>query len=166
MMNRGYLKKSSRRMRTTPKRGYVCKHCGSPDHYSFACFSQKKKPIPVESKKHKESRMKTRRAWFRAPENKPDEQGRWPCYLRIADDCPKFVTSGTIDLEHVRPKGSHPKLRHQILNIKAACQPCNKLKRSWSIEVLAETYPHIAEMIATPEWIAFDKQLTELEESL
>lgn len=163
MMNRGYLKKSSRRMRTTPKRGYVCKFCGGNDHYSMTCF-KRPQTIPVESEKHKQQRTTTRKAWFRT--NKPDSQGRWACYLRIADNCPKFVTSGTIDLEHVKPKGKHQKLRYQVLNIKAACQPCNKLKASWELETLAETYPQIAEMIATPEWQAYDKQLIELENSL
>lgn len=161
MISRGKLVKAKKRMQ--PKRGYVCKFCGGNDHYAMGCFKRPNKPIPVESATHLAQRRRTRRAWFAA--NPPDENGQWTCYLQIAPDCPKKVDKDTIDLEHVKSKGGHPKLRYKILNIKAACQPCNKLKRSWSVEVLAETYPQVAAMIATPEWQEYNSQLIALEAS-
>lgn len=164
MISRGKLKGQKRRMSPHPKRGYACQWCGSNDHYSFTCFQRPKKPIAVESASANTKRTKTRRAWFRA--NRPDNTGHWDCYLQIAPDCLRQVNTTTIDLEHVRSKARHPKLKYEPINIKPACQPCNKLKRSWSLEDLAETYPHIAKMIATPEWIAYENQLTELESRL
>jgi hypothetical protein len=161
VINRGKISGQKRRMNPTPRRGYRCKWCGSNEHYAWTCFKRPQTPIAPESATHNAKRMKTRRAWFKA--NRPDEDGHWECYLQIADNCQRLVTTETIDLEHVRPKGTHPKLRYEILNIKPACQPCNKLKRSWSLKVLAETYPRIAAMIATPEWIRYEQKLDKLE---
>jgi hypothetical protein len=162
MINRGKMSGQKRRMNPTPRRGYICKHCEAKgDHHAWTCFKRPQTPIAPESATHKNKRLTTRQKWFRA--NRPDADGRWECYLQIAPDCPKLVTTETIDLEHVRPKGSHPILRYVIQNIKPACQPCNKLKRSWSLAVLAETYPRIATMIATPEWIKYEQELDKLE---
>lgn len=164
MINRGKLKKTKKYMSPRPKRGYACKWCGSNDHYSYTCFQRPRKPLPVESKESQGKRMRTRRAWFRL--NKPDATGHWDCYLQIAPDCLRRVTTATIDLEHVRSKTRHPKLKFRVENIKPSCQPCNKLKRSWSVQDLAETYPQIARLIATPEWTKYEQSLNELENSL
>lgn len=161
MINRGKMSGQKRRMNPTPRRGYRCKHCGSGDHYAWTCFKRPQTPLAPESATHKNKRLTTRRKWFKA--NRPNEDGLWECYLQIAPDCPVMVDTTTIELEHVRPKGTHPKLRYVIRNIKPACDPCNGLKRSWSLKVLAETYPRIAAMIATPEWTKYEQELDELE---
>lgn len=145
----------------TMKRGYACKHCGGGDHYAMVCFKRPQTPIKVESDRSLAKRRRTRRAWFSSNKHGPD--GFWDCYLQIDPKCVRRVNAQTIDLEHVRSKTRHPKLKYEIKNIKAACQPCNKLKRSWSLEDLAATYPHIFDMITTPEWVAYEQELDRLE---
>lgn len=166
MINRGKLAKTAYRLRATPKRGYACKYCGSHEHYSYTCFKRPQKPIVVESATHKAKRRACRKRWLRMKSNQPDENGNWACYLGIAPDCHVHINIDTISLEHVRAKVRSPKLRYCARAIKAACPPCNKLKGSWSIQQLAETYPHIAAMIVTPEWIAYEAELDLLEEKL
>lgn len=147
-----------------PKLGYACKYCGGNDHYSIACFDRPRKPIAQESGLRKAKRLRTRKRWFQ--KNRPDDNGQWPCYLQISPDCAKMVDKHTISLEHVRSKARSPKLTFRTENIKAACEACNKLKMSWSVQDLAETYPQIAIMIATPDWVQYEKQLDALEASL
>lgn len=174
MIRKGSLRYTRHRMSTVPRRGYSCKHCGSNDHYSYTCFQRPKKSIKSESDKTKYQRKATNRKWFVL--NPPEADGLYTCYLQIADDCPKRLVPqmaqsdeapiNCLQLEHVRSRARSPKLRFQPLNIKPACRPCNKLKRSWSVEELAETYPRIFDLITTPDWQAYDQQLTELESSL
>lgn len=163
MISRGKLKGQKRRISPFPKPGYTCKWCGNTTHFSMSCFQRPKKPIAKEADYTRKRRLATRRAWFNA--NKPNTQGLWSCYLKIAPECPKMVGGSNIELEHVRSKTRSPKLKFEILNIKAACGLCNKLKGSWSLEDLAATYPHIFDMITTSEWVEYERQLTELENS-
>lgn len=164
MINRGKLAKTKRRLNPHPKRGYACRWCGSNDHYSMACFSRPKKVIPAESGLYKAKRIRTAKRWYE--HNRPNAAGYWECYLQIAENCPVMVDRQTISLEHVRSKVRFPELRFQTFNIKASCAPCNKLKQSWSLEELAETYPRIFAMITTPEWVAYEQELTKLSEEV
>lgn len=162
MIDRHKLKAQKRRMQF--KRGYACKYCGGNDHYAMSCFKRPQKKITSESDKTKGRRLRVRKAWFNL--NPPDSNGQWECYLQISPECPKSVDRHTISLEHVRSKVRSPKLIFVVENIKAACEPCNKLKRSWSMLDLAETYPNIFDLITTPAWQAYEKQLDEIEASM
>lgn len=157
MRNKALLKRDKRRRNPYPKRGYTCKHCGSGDHYSYTCFQRPMNPIQQQSPKHKRKYSQLRSVWF------TDNPAPWKCYLNISPDCPRLLNAATIQLEHVRSRTRHPALAFSVENIKPACQPCNKLKQSWDIAQLAETYPHIFAMITTPEWQAYEKTLDQLE---
>lgn len=161
MINRGRFRYDKKRIQ--PRKTYVCKFCGGNDHYAFACFNKPKKPLKQESDKTRTKRRNTRKKWFKI--NPPDEAGHWQCYLRIAEKCLVFVDVNTINLEHVRSKARAKSLEFVVENIKAACEPCNKLKASWSVTELAETYPHLFAMITTPEWQEYEKLLDSLESS-
>lgn len=113
-----------------------CRFCGSLQHTGFRCFKRprkekaykKPKPIRAVSKKTAQKRRDVSKEWYDL--NPPDENGLWPCYLRIAPNCERFVNRQTINLEHKKSKVRHPELRYVVSNIGAACQPCNKLKGS------------------------------------
>lgn len=87
-----------------------------------------------EAVKTRLNREQTRDKWLLA--NPPDQNGQWECYLQISVHCPRFVTRETLNLEHVKPKNKYPELKHEIGNIRPACQPCNKLKGSFELDEL------------------------------
>lgn len=161
MRSKAILKRTKRYVSPFPKRGYKCKHCGSGDHYSYTCFQRPMNPIQQQSPKHRRKYLQLRSAWFTA--NKPTGAQTWQCYLNISPHCPRLLTSATLQLEHVRARTRHPRLAFELENIKPACEYCNRLKLSWDISQLAETFPHIFAMITTPEWQAYEKRLDELE---
>lgn len=127
-----------------------CKYCGSTQHSSFMCFKKPRKAIRKEAVKTRRKRLTTREKWLTA--NPADKDGNWPCYLQIAYNCPGTVNISTLTLEHVYSRADYPILRYEIINIKAACEFCNKVKFSNSIENLALLYPRVALMVQTPEW--------------
>lgn len=116
------------------KKPTKCKNCGSKDHAKLHCPSLKRRRLKPESSKHKEKRLATKQEWYRL--NPPDKSGYWICYLQISEDCPRLVNKLTINLEHVLPKVRRPDLAFDVTNIKASCQPCNKLKGDLSPDEL------------------------------
>lgn len=117
-----------------------CSHCGSVWHYETFCFVKyKKRTIAFESTKAKTSRQATKKEWHR--HNPHDENGEWACYLQLSPNCYKKVNYDTLNYEHVIPKVKAPELRYDHTNIKASCQPCNKMKGSQTLEQLKDKYP-------------------------
>lgn len=124
-----------------------CKHCGSDQHSSLMCFLKPRAPIKKVSNKSGVKLAQMRREWFLRPENKPDQQGEWLCYLGISPECTFTVNRLTLNLEHVRSKVRHPELKFDPDNLKTSCQPCNKLKGSLDLEDLVDKYPHLQKII-------------------
>lgn len=60
--------------------------------------------------------QRTRRAWFKA--NPPDYRGYWKCAV-----CGKPVDNP--DLDHIKKKGSHPELRHDLSNLRPVHRSCH-----------------------------------------
>ena len=135
------------------KRGFTaklptCKHCGAVGkHYSWQCPHQPTKPMRKESQKSRARRIRTAKTWHEL--NPPNAYGLWECYLRIAPNCPIWVNKQTLTLEHVEAKVRNIARKYDVTNIRPACEHCNKLKGSWSLQDLAETYPTIAERLTS-----------------
>jgi 5-methylcytosine-specific restriction endonuclease McrA len=108
-----------------------CIYCGSLLHTKSVCFKKPQKPrTPIRkvSKKTAKRKRETDKEWY--DNNLPNENGQWPCYLRIAPDCELWVDKHTINLEHKKSKARHPGMKFDSSNLGAACQPCNKMKGS------------------------------------
>lgn len=120
-----------------------CKHCGSDSHTSLMCFQKARAPIKKVSNKTKQKDAQMRREWFKRPENAPNVNMQWTCYLKISPECDIFVTKETLNLEHVRSKVRSPELKFDPDNIKPSCRFCNQKKQSRDIEDLVEEYPHL-----------------------
>ena len=114
------------------------------------CFDKPRLPIRKQSEKTEAISTATKHQWYK--ENPPAHNGTWTCYLQIAPECPVLVTHSTIQQEHVKPKVHYKELRYVLINIKPACQDCNKLKGSTELEKLAKSYPRIKAMLLQPEW--------------
>jgi hypothetical protein len=123
----------------------VCTICNRIGHTQTFCFNKKNKAITKFGKEAKKD-MESRNAWLQSIANK---DGEWPCYLQISPLCPKILTIETITKEHIKPKGSHRELAHEISNFMPACIFCNGLKGSRSLERLAEDYPHLKSLLDT-----------------
>lgn len=122
-------------MSITPK---PCKWCGqvNPKHWPFQCRKNPrittnrnaKKPISKKAAADKRTRV----AWYGA--NPPDENGYYWCYLNISSQCPRYMTPMETTLDHIAPKGTNFKLRHDLLNLMPSCYWCNSLKGSRSLK--------------------------------
>lgn len=120
----------------------TCNHCGAVGkHYAWQCPSRSKQPLRKESIKSRSKRLEVRELWFEL--NPPDKHGMWTCYLQISPDCPKRLSEGMVNLEHVKPRSKNPELKYDVSNIKAACLRCNGAKGSRSIAGLARQFPHL-----------------------
>jgi hypothetical protein len=161
MIDRRSLKKTKKRLGM--KRGYKCKYCGA-GHWSSTCFQRPRKPMAQQSKRTKDLSLAMKHQWRK--DNPPDKGGHWLCYLRISLTCPIFLDNELLTYEHVRAKVRSPALKFCSKNIRPACESCNKLKGSWSVTELAESYPQVFAMVTTPEWQAYEEQLDILEAEL
>lgn len=163
-----FMKKSKNRIKDPKyKKSQKCGFCGRPGHSSTFCWSRPKsairkteKRIKPQSDKTKFLEGKMRAIWYR--DNLPDKDGRWECWLQISTFCPKRVNLEQMTLEHVYPKNKYPGLKYEPLNIKPACAFCNKLKGSKTPQQLAKVFVHIAILIQTPEWKAWEKKIIKL----
>jgi 5-methylcytosine-specific restriction endonuclease McrA len=67
--------------------------------------------------------QKVRLRWF--AEHKADD---YACYI-----CEVFLPRNETTLDHVQPRGSHPKLKHELTNLEPACMACQGGKGSKSL---------------------------------
>lgn len=128
-----------------------CKHCGLTGHFPYQCRANPKKiiknitrpRIKPSQKPLKRTRIKkvgkytkqwliTRATWIR--KNPPDADGYWYCYLRIHPFCPYRLTIETLTLDHVISRTRDPSKRYSADNLKPACNYCNNMKGSRSLE--------------------------------
>lgn len=114
-----------------------CKHCGMMGHYPYQCYTNPKKalkrtPLKKVGKQTKQWFI-TRAGWIR--HNPPTIEGKfWECYLRIHPWCPGRIDIAHLTLDHVVSRSSDPKLRFAADNLKPACQYCNNMKGSRSLD--------------------------------
>jgi 5-methylcytosine-specific restriction endonuclease McrA len=114
------------------KKQKPCSICGHVGHGQTFCFNKKNKAINKFGKEAKRS-LETRNLWLQTNANKDNT---WTCYLQISPWCPKLLTIETLTVDHVKPKGSHKELAHDLTNLKPACVFCNGLKGSRALDKL------------------------------
>lgn len=145
---------------------HACSYCGGDNHNSLTCYKKRKKdhaelkrraPLRRESKAHASKRAILYNTFF--ANNPPDELGGYTCYLQISKYCPKWLSQQNVTLEHVLPRSKFPELRWVSDNIKPACEFCNKTKMSNTVEKLSLFWPHLKDMMETPEWKAWEAQI-------
>lgn len=158
MLKRRALRKDFR------KRTAKCTYCGGIGHSSFGCYQKPRNTMQLESTKSKEKRQALSQEWHKL--NKPDATGHWYCYLCISPHCTPILDIQGLTLEHVYPKNKYPKLKYEVLNVKASCAACNKLKMSNTINRLSHWMPRIRELVGTPEWQMWEGQMAELADQL
>jgi len=124
-----------------------CKFCGDakPNHFPYAC---QKNPKVIERRKTGLKRTPLKKVgkktleWFEAREqwiadNPPPIDGMyWQCYLQIHPWCPVRIDLQHLTLDHVIPRSNDVKLRLDQNNLKPACEYCNNMKGSRSLEQL------------------------------
>lgn len=147
----------------------VCSFCNKPGHTSIHCFKKRKshigkdtkkvRPLKKESKTSVNKRKILRTGFFAL--NKPDENGKYTCYLQISPLCPKLIPKHYVTIEHVYPKnsGKYPELKYVPENILPSCEFCNKSKMSNTPEQLAIFYSNIRIMLQTKKWQLFMEKL-------
>lgn len=146
----------------------TCSYCGGKNHNSLNCY-QKRKRDHSELKQRKPMRHASKASTHKLDIlhntffffNPPDEQGGYICYLQISKLCPGWVSKENVTMEHILPKasGKYPEVKYNVINIKPACGFCNHAKLSNTPYHLALIYPHIALMIQTPEWKAWEEKI-------
>ena len=142
-----------------------CSLCGRDGHTSIMCWNKPKKAMRQEAVNTRVKREATSNEWYR--QHRPDKDGFYTCYLQISPYCPRKVDRGRgMTLEHVYSKRDYPELRYYSLNLKPACDACNKLKLSNSINKLCKFFPRLTELVATPEWQEWEDQMQALATSL
>ena len=112
-----------------------CKHCDEfpRTHFDYQCFKNPRPRKRISTRGKVSNQMqKTRHVWF--THNPPDSNGYYHCYLNISDQCPNRLLPIETTLDHVQPRGSHPELRNDLLNLMPCCYWCNSLKGSRSLK--------------------------------
>jgi 5-methylcytosine-specific restriction endonuclease McrA len=128
----------------------VCKHCGKEGHSRAFCYSYRKTQPkartttikPISERMGREYAL-DREDKLRLLQNTANINGYYSCYLRISPMCIPLLSVDQAVLEHVKPKGSFPELRHEPSNHKVSCSICNRIKGSRSLESLAKEHPHL-----------------------
>lgn len=124
-----------------------CKYCkkANPDHFPYMCRSNPKviarqkagmKRTPIKKiGKVTQQWIDTRAEWIAL--NPPPMDGKyWECYLRIHEWCPGRLTLAQLTLDHVVPRSSDSTLRFDHDNLRPACEYCNGMKGSRSLDQL------------------------------
>lgn len=128
-----------------------CKYCESIYHQSFQCKlnpknKNKKNYIPVSAAKREYKPLKrtaikvkvdklweaTKKLWFEL--NPPDHSGYYYCKLKPCFFPGVPMTKAETRLDHIKPKGSFPKLKYVLSNLRPAHDYCNGIKGSLSDE--------------------------------
>lgn len=138
----------------TPIKIKPCSFCGGTNHTKLTCYEYRKtqpkgrtrvlKPLSARIGKKAAEDRETRLNWI---QKHGGIHATWECYLKISPMCIRFLTIETLTIEHVVPKGRGSKYRHDINNLRPACQPCNSQKGSSTLEYLSKTYPHLLSYI-------------------
>lgn len=71
--------------------------------------------------------IETRQEWIRL---NPPVDGMYECYLRITPECPRFMVTQHMTLDHVKSRSRYPELRFDLNNLRPACWSCNREKGS------------------------------------
>lgn len=125
-------------MDRTPKK--PCKHCGRTGHYSYMCYQNPKRMLKTIKRTPLKKVGKTTKQWFltRATwikKNPPPIEGTyWICYLQIHPWCPVRIDIKHLTLDHVVSRSHDAKLRFSQDNLRPACEYCNSMKGSRSLD--------------------------------
>lgn len=119
-----------------------CKFCQLTTHFAYSCKLNPKVALRRKAgmKRGRMNRVGkqtkqwfiTRATWIR--KNPPDVEGYWYCYLRIHPWCPYRLTVDNITLDHVVARTRDPSKRFALDNLKPACEYCNEMKGSKSVD--------------------------------
>lgn len=120
-----------------------CKFCGNlkPNHFPYAC-QQNPKVIARRQAGMKRTSIKKigkrTQEWFDARaqwiKDNPMPAGGYICYLRIHPWCPVRLDLKHLTLDHVVSRSHDAKLRTDQSNLKPACEYCNNMKGSRSLD--------------------------------
>lgn len=125
----------------------MCKYCDSDNHFSIDCLDKPRGPLKSTKQvryrlgKNAAKDIEFKNQWIQ------DNPPPWICYLQIHPWCPYKLDVYNMTLEHVEPKSKAPGKRHSKKNIRPACEFCNNLKGSRSLEQIIINYPHVEQML-------------------
>ena len=127
-----------------------CKYCKKTGHFPYQCLSNPKviarqktglKRTPIKKVgKRTQQWFDARTKWIE--DNPPPiENTYWQCYLQIHPWCPVRIDVKHLTLDHVISRSSDPSLRLDPNNLRPACEYCNNMKGSRTLEqVNRDTY--------------------------
>lgn len=133
---------------TYPKKR--CKFCGDPkpNHFPYTCQKNPKviarrtagmKRTPIKKVgKRTQQWFDARTEWIKN-NPAPIEGKYWLCYLRIHPWCPVRIDLKHLTLDHVISRSNDPKLRLDQSNLRPACEYCNNMKGSQSLDKVKPT---------------------------
>lgn len=119
-----------------------CSYCGKTNHNSLQCFDKPRVPLKKKKLETYEKELETKHGWFKA-----NPGPSYECYLQISELCPKLLTRDTVIQEHMIPKSRGEKYKYDIKNIRPACEFCNFIKGSRTLENLAKDYPSLTRLV-------------------
>lgn len=127
----------------------TCKYCkkAKPDHFPYTCRMNPKviarqkagmKRTPIKKiGKYAQLWIDTRAEWIAL--NPPPIEGKyWECYLHIHEWCPLRIDIEHLTLDHVVPRSNDPAKRYDHDNLRPACEYCNGMKGSRSLDQLVK----------------------------
>lgn len=103
---------------TTDKAKVLCKNCGSTRHYQTFCPFKKRQKISQFGKHAK--------AWaaFRDKVAKPYLDMKFGHVCAVA----WCTETKNLDVDHIKGRGSHPRLRYDVNNLQYLCRNHHRLK--------------------------------------
>lgn len=133
-----------------PAKDIYCKICGSNKHYSTFCYSVRRKMIPKRGKQAIKW-ISERKDFIK--KTKPSN-GIWLCHycgvklVETKDDLLFNPDAQLLTVDHIKPRGSNPKLRYKMENLVPCCQLDNALKGSQDYEsFIGMHYPHLIGLV-------------------
>lgn len=130
-----------------------CKNCGREGHYKTFCPALKRPPIKTKKRLNKigkvgEAWISARVEWIIAH---PAPDDIWYCHYckvpLVLSESHWLYQAGhamILTLDHIKPRGSNPKLRFAMDNLIPCCGPDNVLKGSQDYARFVERwYPHL-----------------------
>lgn len=103
----------------------ICKWCNSTYHFSFQCPKNPKAQKPSKQRKSIKKIGKVTKKWLEVRKAFLDKQTEFRCFY-----CGLPLERNKVEVDHYKPRGSHPELRYELSNLVACCWSCNGKKGS------------------------------------